>query len=335
MTFCKAHKYTMRTSVEGAHFCFHSVESAHVSLGDAPLAYAKGFSREYIFHVVFKFRFEGCEMIRSKNFAVALACAASLIAVPQASAIELNPDAVPGRTQITLRLSNGAVMATNNASESRPALSLSKLYLGYWVLKNGAPEHKAEVEDMIRYSDDAVASKLERIYPQAIPEVIETFGLTQTHHNGFWGNTTTSTNDVTLFLERTRNDPAAQPMFRGMRTAAPVARDGYLQNYGTATLPGVEGTKFGWSDDHSVNATASFGPGFSIAANTYGSPAQLTDDVQAGVRATNQSVALDDSTSVPAVSAVDIREQLSCVNLDFLPDNTLIPAGVAEALPRC
>lgn len=266
--------------------------------------------------------------------AVAVACVASLVAVPQANAIELNPNAVPGRTQITLRLSNGAVVATGNAAESRPALSLSKLYLGYWVLLNGAPEHKAQVENMIRFSDDATASSLERIYPQAIPEVIGWFGLSQTRHNGFWSNTTTSTNDVTLFLERTRNDPVAAPLFQGMRTASPVARDGYLQNYGTATLPGVEGTKFGWSDGRTINASASFGPGFSIAANTFGPAAQLTGDVQASVQNASPSINLG-STSVPAVSVDQIKQQLRCVNLDFLPNDALVPAGVAAALPRC
>jgi hypothetical protein len=65
-----------------------------------------------------------------------------------------------------------------------------------------------------------------------------------------------------------------------MASASPVAADGMRQDYGTAVLPGVIGTKWGWSDDRtSFTASASYGADFSVAAQTNGPAAQLTGDV--------------------------------------------------------
>ncbi|KQB87136.1 hypothetical protein [Corynebacterium lowii] len=226
---------------------------------------------------------------------------AVLMLAPTAQALTIDPAFVPERTQMTLNIQGGPTIATANAAESRPALSLSKLYLGYWVLAHGAPEDAARVENMIRYSEDHTASTLDARYRQAIPEVIAQFNLVSTHYNGFWGNTTTSTNDVTTFLNATSNDPVARPLFEGMRTAAPVAADGYAQDYGTALLPGVLGTKFGWADDHSMHATASFGPGFSVAASTYGPASQLTEDVQGAVIPDALPTAPAETSTAPAL----------------------------------
>ncbi|WP_245622125.1 hypothetical protein [Corynebacterium oculi] len=267
-----------------------------------------------------------------------------------AQALTIDPAFVPERTQMTLNITGGPTIATANAAESRPALSLSKLYLGYWVLAHGAPEDAAKVENMIRYSEDGTASALEARYPQAIPEVIAQFGLSNTHHNGFWGNTTTSTNDVTAFLEATRHDPVAQPLFEGMRTAAPVAADGYAQDYGTALLPGVLGTKFGWADDRSSHATASFGPGFSIAANTYGSRDQHTEDIKGAV--IPEAPALPEVTVPPVnetsttaetsemATGAEIKDHVACVDPfgvrdALISDDAALPGGLLRALPGC
>lgn len=186
---------------------------------------------------------------------------------------------------MTMRYADGNTVSTGNSHESRPALSLAKLYLGMWVLKYGAPEDKARVENMIRFSEDGTASDLERKYPHFIPSIIGEYQLGETHHNGYWGNTSTSTEDLTRFIAAISGDPVAVPIMKGMTTAAPVASDGYRQDFGTARIPGIIGTKFGWSDDHHVHASASFGPGYSVAANTYGSPADLTADVLGAVQA--------------------------------------------------
>ncbi len=64
------------------------------------------------------------------------------------------------------------------------------------------------------------------------------------------------------------------------RTGTPVAADGTRQNWGTARLPGVLGSKWGWSDLPPPEvASASFGPGFTVAAHTRGSPEDQTADV--------------------------------------------------------
>lgn len=222
--------------------------------------------------------------VKLPAFLTAATLALTLASVPQAAAISLDPSKVPSRTQITLRTSGGGVVSTPNANESRPALSLSKLYLGYWVLKYGAPQDKARVEEMIRVSHDGIANDLDRKYPQAIPGVIREFGLRNTHYNGYWGATTTSTNDVSRFTQRIYGDPVAAPIFRGMNNAAPVAADGYRQDFGTARIPGVVGTKFGWSNNRQINASVSTGRGFVIAANTYGPASTHTRDVLGAVR---------------------------------------------------
>ena len=225
-------------------------------------------------------------MFKSRSFIVGLALAATT--APTAQALTFDPGKVPPRTQMTVRYADGNSVSTGNSHESRPALSLAKLYLGMWVLKYGAFEDKARVENMIRFSEDGTASDLERKYPQAIPSIIGEYRLGETHHNGYWGNTTTSTEDLTRFIGAISGDPVAAPLMKGMATAAPVASDGYRQDFGTARIPGIIGTKFGWSDNRQVHASASFGPGYSVAANTYGSPADLTGDVLGAVEVAPQ-----------------------------------------------
>ncbi|WP_174375385.1 hypothetical protein [Nocardia higoensis] len=66
-----------------------------------------------------------------------------------------------------------------------------------------------------------------------------------------------------------------------MATAGEYAADGTPQDRGTARIPGVLGTKWGWSD---VGAPeVSFGPGFTVAAHTYGTSAEQTADVLAAL----------------------------------------------------
>ncbi|MDV6233123.1 hypothetical protein [Rhodococcus cercidiphylli] len=76
-----------------------------------------------------------------------------------------------------------------------------------------------------------------------------------------------------------RTDPAS-PVLAWMNTAAPVARDGMVQDWGTQQLAGVTGSKWGWADDRSsVVASASIGDDFVVASNTYGPSSTNTDDV--------------------------------------------------------
>ncbi|MGS2665592.1 hypothetical protein ACU6QD_11515 [Corynebacterium glucuronolyticum] len=218
-----------------------------------------------------------------KFFGVCVATVLTCGVVPAAQAVTLDPRMVPPRTQITVRQDSGLTFSTGNSHEARPALSLSKLYLGYWVLKYGDPSDKQRVENMIRYSEDGTASYLDQRYRNAISGVIAEFGLRETFYTGYWGSVRTSTEDVSRFTAQIRNDPIAAPIIRGMETVAPIAADGYHQNYGTSRVPGVQGTKFGWADRRDIHASVSFAPGFTVAANTYGGPDAHTADVVAAV----------------------------------------------------
>lgn len=247
--------------------------------------------------------------------------------------------ATPARTQITVLYDNGHWETTANAHESRPSLSLSKLYLGQWVLQHGAPEDKAQVEHMIRVSDDGIATRLDRKYPQAIPSIIQAYGLSQTHYSGYWGTSSTSSNDVAKFLQAIRHDPVAAPIRLGMYNVAPHGADGYPQNYGTGTLPGIQGTKYGWSNDRTINASASYGPGYVVVANTYGSAATHTQDVQAGVHINAPVAPLEALSSAHITNGADVKQRVACWDPHGLRhgihDDWLFPRVAADAIPAC
>lgn len=154
-------------------------------------------------------------------------------------------------------------------------------------------------QQMIRASDDALASQLYQKYPNAITTTASEFGLTDTHAAPHWGNSTTSTADVNKYLVAKRRTDPTSPVLLAMSQMDPVAADGYHQDYGTSTLPGVQGSKLGWSDDRSEHASASFGPGFVVSAHTYGSSSTHTADGQAGF-----------SQGMPATSAPTVASQL-------------------------
>jgi hypothetical protein len=190
---------------------------------------------------------------------------------------------VPGRTSISFVHSpTGLRVGTANQGEGRPALSVSKLYLVDHALRHGdgSAADRALSERAIRYSDDGAAEQLAGKYPGAIAATAAEYGLTATG-GGYWGSSSTSTADIVTFLEAKKRTDPASPMFVWMGDAAPVAADGTSQDWGTSTLPGAVGSKWGWSDfGQSSVASASFGTDFSVAAQTYGGPAEQTADVQ-------------------------------------------------------
>ena len=247
------------------------------------------------------------------------------------------------RTQIIMMKDDGEVIETPGAHESRASLSIVKLYLGYWVLQHGAPEDKALVYEMIRSSHDGIASNLDRKYRQAIPDTIGRFRLAETNYRGRWGDTTTSVHDMAAFVRAVRTDPAARPLIDGMRNPAAVAADGYPQNFGTATLPGIEGTKFGWSDKRDVHATVSFGPGFVVAAHTFGSAQVHTDDVRRAVHtdglvAGAQQIQIGGVT-IPVASGAELKARTRCTKTEQfwqgVPDTVLVPRYVLDVIPAC
>lgn len=252
---------------------------------------------------------------------------------PAAEAMDVKPGAAGGRTAVAVYHPNGSWTGSPDAHQARPALSLSKLYLGYWVLRHGHPGDKAQVEHMIRVSSDGVAAQLDRKYPHAIDAVARDFGLQNTARRGRWGNTATSAYDVAKFVSMIRNDPVAFPIIQGMRTAAPFAQDGFPQDYGTSRLPGAEGTKFGWSDDRSsYTATVSFGPGWTAAAMTVGDKGANTHDALALIDPNLPWGAPSTSSVGPySVPLRPLREvlppQVPYQIRDAVPPHILVPAG--------
>ncbi|WP_241032528.1 hypothetical protein [Rhodococcus pseudokoreensis] len=210
-----------------------------------------------------------------------VACAATgqALAAPAPSEIA---DAPPRTALSFAHTPSGTRVGTANQGEARPGLSIVKLYVADYMIRHGdgSPEDLELGQRMIRDSDDAAASQAYAKYPQSIDAVAAEYRLTGTRGAAFWGNSVTSTADTVTFLEAKKTTDPNSPVLGWMATAAPVAVDGTHQNWGTGALPSVTGTKWGWSDDgSSVVASASFGPDFSVAANTYGTAEQHTDDV--------------------------------------------------------
>ncbi|RAV33724.1 hypothetical protein [Corynebacterium heidelbergense] len=217
----------------------------------------------------------------------AAAAAATMLGAPLADAAptpitQNGMIPAPPRTQISFQNSvTGFHAGTANENESRPGLSIVKMYIADYVFAHGTPEDQAQATQMLRFSDDRIASQLYAKYPNSINDTAGAYGLNRTHGAAHWGNSTTSTADSVRYLEAKKHQNPSDPVLLALASASPVAADGYRQDYGTATLPGVLGTKFGWSDDRSsINATASYGSDFSVAASTYGNAQQLTNDVQ-------------------------------------------------------
>ncbi|WKD60145.1 hypothetical protein CCICO_00410 [Corynebacterium ciconiae DSM 44920] len=226
-------------------------------------------------------------VVAAVSTAVIASAAAPLLATSAAAAPvpRTNPNgtiSAPGRTQISFEHTlTGFHAGTANEHESRPGLSIVKMYIADYVFTHGTPEEKAQATQMLRTSDDRIASQLYAKYPQSINATASAYGLRDTHGAAHWGNSTTSTADSVKYLEAKKRQNPADPVLVALATASPVAADGYAQNFGTSTLPGVIGTKWGWSDDRrSFHASASYGHDFSVAAATHGPAAQLTHDVQ-------------------------------------------------------
>ena len=225
---------------------------------------------------------------------VALAASISMMLAPQAAAYHVDPGYARERTALAVVHPDGRVSISPDAEEARPALSLAKLYLGYWVLHNGTEEEKAKVQKMVASSDDAIASALDRAHPKAIDEIADDFELKQTKRAGSWGNTETSARDLATFVNGILWDPVAKPLLKGMEKQAAVAEDGFIQGFGTARLERVKGSKMGWADDRkSATGSVSYGEigeeTWTVAALTYGTAYENTVDTRVGINQVEDS----------------------------------------------
>lgn len=201
--------------------------------------------------------------------------------VPPPVSVDLPVLPIPARTAAELQIVPGINLSTPNAHEQRPAESISKIFVADAVLRGPhSEEDLADLRAMITASDDAAANRVQARHPGAIGETIARHGLAETTDTGHWGTMRTSVHDVSTLLSHIRAQDPGSPILDWMAHYAPVAADGTPQDWGTVDLPLVQGTKFGWSDYGPQNvATASYGPGFTVAANTWGSPADQTADL--------------------------------------------------------
>ncbi len=154
--------------------------------------------------------------------------------------------------------------ADNGAAADRPfpTASMVKLFLAEDLLHRAraglvtlGERDWALLQDMIRSSDDPAASELWTRFdgPQMVRDVADRYGLPGTAppaDPSQWGETTTTARDLARFLALlpTVAAPAdATTLLVWMRTATPLAADGFDQRFGVfGTLPGMPAVKQGW-----------------------------------------------------------------------------------------
>ncbi|WP_209307580.1 serine hydrolase [Geodermatophilus sp. DF01_2] len=143
-----------------------------------------------------------------------------------------------------------------------PTASMVKLFLAEDILhraRTGAvtltPHDRAQLEAMIRRSDDPAASDLWVRFdgPQAVRNVAARYDLPGTappREWGQWGETTTTARDLAWFLTRlpvVAHPDDAAALLGWMRAATPIAADGFDQQFGVfGTVPGQPAVKQGW-----------------------------------------------------------------------------------------
>lgn len=180
-------------------------------------------------------------------------------------------------------------MHMGSATEHQPryALSLIKLYIATYVLERGSFEDKYVALDMIADSSDESAAQLFEKYPRSIDAIAKEYGLESTSAGEDWGHSMTSTYDVVRFIVQLMEDDPTHPVLVAMSHADAVSADGYEQNYGTAKLSDVVGSKWGWSDSKDRHSSVSFGENFVVAASIEGSAQELTSYVRKEITGKN------------------------------------------------
>lgn len=109
--------------------------------------------------------------------------------------------AAPGRTQISFQSTlTGHHLGTANEDESRLGVSRVKMYIADYVFEHGTPGGQAKATQMLRFSDDSIASELYVKYPNSINDRAAEYHLADTHCAPHWGNSTTSTVDSVAYL---------------------------------------------------------------------------------------------------------------------------------------
>ena len=185
------------------------------------------------------------------------------------------------------RIETGMHMASPTEHTPRYALSLIKLYIATYVIEHGSFEDKYVALGMIADSSDESAGKLFKKYPRSIDSIATEYGLTSTAAGEDWGHSKTSTYDVVRFIVQLMEDDPTHPVLVAMAHADEVSADGYQQDYGTAALSDVVGTKWGWSDSKDRHSSVSFSENFVVAAAIEGSADELTSYVRKEITGKN------------------------------------------------
>ncbi|WP_245887947.1 serine hydrolase [Geodermatophilus tzadiensis] len=163
----------------------------------------------------------------------------------------------PGSRFVLRTADNGTA-----AAQPLPTASLVKLFLAEDLLhraRTGAVTLGERdwrlLQDMVSASDDPAASELWDRFggPQMVRDVAARYGLSGTAppaDPSQWGETTTTARDLARFLGTLRlvADPAdAATLLTWMRSATPVAADGFDQRFGVfGTAPPSTAVKQGW-----------------------------------------------------------------------------------------
>ncbi|MFD2093729.1 serine hydrolase [Blastococcus deserti] len=165
---------------------------------------------------------------------------------------------------VEARSARMAAAAAGNAVAERPfpTASMVKLFMAEDILRrarNGQlslrPDDPVLLQEMIRSSDDPAASALWVRYGggRMVTDVARRYRLTGTTPPavpGQWGQATTTARDLARFLAllpTVAHPDDAAALLGWMRTATPVAADGFDQQFGLfGTAPPLTAVKQGW-----------------------------------------------------------------------------------------
>ncbi|WP_145982277.1 hypothetical protein [Rhodococcus sp. MTM3W5.2] len=214
-----------------------------------------------------------------------------------------------------------------------PAASLAKLFIAddylhrraaTWAASDG--EMLAGVVSMLATSDDGAAELLWTLGggPAVVERVAERYSLSATSADGAWWDTTVTAADIARYYDGLLSGrggltaPARQIMIAGLQATAPVAADGFDQDFGVwATVErwGGPGLKQGWmtTGDRTIRHSTGFG-GLDhryvlveLAALDSGSPS-VADDI-ANADASARATAI-----IEAAMPASITEATACVS---------------------
>lgn len=235
------------------------------------------------------------------------AAVGSNVNLPDNTEVEYN-DSYGTFSAAFINLRTGEYEGTGSARIARPGLSLTKLYIAEYVLQHGSDEDKYTALRMLADSSDAAAQELYEKFPMSVDEVARQYELYSTRGGQRWGDSMTSAYDVAYFVGSLLRENPTHPVLMAMMLASDVAEDGYAQNYGTTVLEGAEGTKWGWSDDRTINSSVSFGEGWIASAMVEGSADDLTEVVEAQLGELAHE-AVESAGGVAAASAGDSEDE--------------------------